>query len=50
MQLASSRVLLAVEQLAGVLTRRNGSGTGLRGRFRDEEASGYRPGTVNSGL
>jgi hypothetical protein len=40
MQLASARALLTVEQLAGVLTRRSGSGTGLHGRFRDEEASG----------
>jgi len=40
MQLASARALLAVEQLAGGLTRRSGSGTGLHGRFRDEEASG----------
>jgi hypothetical protein len=33
MQLASAQALLAVEQLAGGLTRRSGSGTGLHGRF-----------------
>jgi hypothetical protein len=40
MQLASAWALLAVKQLAGVLTRRSRSGTGLHGRFRDEDASG----------